>query len=272
MSYKRKLSAFNGGRPALRRVATVLLSGVSLLVLSMNSGFAEADGKFLDAKSCEDNLQLNSNSTDEGGACQLWQLIPDSDGWSRLQLKYNKKYVDDEECKGDLYLNPGSREQGGACQLWRLVPDSDGWSRLQLKDNKQYLTAKDCDDISLDDQASGDASGGQLWRLVPDEDGWSRVQAKCSVGSSPAADSGAPDTYALNGQSYSWYDDGWNGAGWYIVGYEFRRGFGFGGVEGWNHWRRVIRHGDHPHHMHGDHPHGDHHHPKGGSRSQGGSR
>ncbi len=66
MSYKRKLSAFNGGRPALRRVATVLLGGVSLLVLSMNPGFAEADGKFLDAKSCEDNLQLNSNSTDEG--------------------------------------------------------------------------------------------------------------------------------------------------------------------------------------------------------------
>ena len=88
-----------------------------------------------------------------------------------LQLKYNKKYVDDEECKGDLYLNPGSREQGGACQLWKFVPDSGGWSRLQLKNNRQYLTASNCEDISLHDEASGDASG-QLWRLVPDLDDW----------------------------------------------------------------------------------------------------
>ena len=91
MSYKRKLSAFNGGKPALRHVARVHLSGCSLLVLSIHPGFAQADGKFLDTKSCGDDLQLNSNSTDEGGACQLWQLIPDSDGWSRFAAEIQQK-------------------------------------------------------------------------------------------------------------------------------------------------------------------------------------
>jgi hypothetical protein len=38
------------------------------------------------------------------------------------------------------------------------------------------------------------------------------------------------------GQSYCWYDDGWNGAGWYQCGYAKRRGYGWGGPYGWHGW------------------------------------
>jgi hypothetical protein len=34
---------------------------------------------------------------------------------------------------------------------------------------------------------------------------------------------------------YCWYDDGWNGPGWYWCGYGSRQGFGFGGRSGWQH-------------------------------------
>jgi hypothetical protein len=64
------------------------------------------------------------------------------------------------------------------------------------------------------------------------------------------ADSGASpdageDNFVWNGDNYDWYDDGWNGPGFYIVGYQFRRGHGYGGGEGWHGWRR---HGAGPHH------------------------
>ena len=108
-------------------------------------------GEFLDAESCGDDLYLNPSTDEEGGACQLWKLAPDTGGWSRVQLKYNGKYVDAESCKDDLYLNPSTDEEGGACQLWKLVPDTDGWSRMQLKYNGKYLAADDCTDITLSD-------------------------------------------------------------------------------------------------------------------------
>jgi hypothetical protein len=43
------------------------------------------------------------------------------------------------------------------------------------------------------------------------------------------------------GHDYCWYDDGWNGPGWYWCGYAFNRGYGYGGGYGWHHWR-----GGHP--------------------------
>jgi hypothetical protein len=39
------------------------------------------------------------------------------------------------------------------------------------------------------------------------------------------------------GRHYCWYDDGWNGPGWYWCGYAFRRGLGWGGGYGWHGWR-----------------------------------
>ena len=39
------------------------------------------------------------------------------------------------------------------------------------------------------------------------------------------------------GRNYCWYDDGWNGPGFYWCGYAFRPGFGWGGGHGWHGWR-----------------------------------
>jgi hypothetical protein len=41
------------------------------------------------------------------------------------------------------------------------------------------------------------------------------------------------------GHDYCWYDDGWNGPGWYWCG--LTSGIGWGGGYGWHHW-----HGGHP--------------------------
>ncbi|MGO9024500.1 MAG: hypothetical protein ACLQIQ_09425 [Beijerinckiaceae bacterium] len=57
------------------------------------------------------------------------------------------------------------------------------------------------------------------------------------------------------GHQYCWYDDGWQGGGWYWCGYAWRNGYGFGGPEGFRGWGRGrggLRGGPHG----GGHPHG----------------
>jgi hypothetical protein len=77
-------------------------------------------------------------------------------------------------------------------------------------------------------------------------------------GSAEAAMGGAlPSTQILpveqaqfffEGQNYCWYDDGWQGPGWYWCGYAWNSGQGWGGREGWHGWNRGHRDGDHgPH-------------------------
>src|SRR5512143_3407996 len=43
--------------------------------------------------------------------------------------------------------------------------------------------------------------------------------------------------YVWGGRRYCWYDDGWQGPGWYWCGYAWRRGYGWGGAYGWHGWR-----------------------------------
>lgn len=43
--------------------------------------------------------------------------------------------------------------------------------------------------------------------------------------------------WAWGGRSYCWYDNGWQGPGFYWCGYNFRRGYGWGGPAGWHGWR-----------------------------------
>lgn len=40
------------------------------------------------------------------------------------------------------------------------------------------------------------------------------------------------------GRNYCFYDDGWNGPGWYWCGYRYRPGYGWGGGLGWRGWGR----------------------------------
>lgn len=73
--------------------------------------------------------------------------------------------------------------------------------------------------------------------------------------------------FFFGGRDYCWYDDGWNGPGWYWCGYGYRHGWGWGGPEGYHGWTQHRSYGDwHAHHgMHpGPHPrppHEEHHHP-----------
>src|SRR3954469_19449081 len=42
--------------------------------------------------------------------------------------------------------------------------------------------------------------------------------------------------YVHRGQRYCWSEVGWHGPGWYRCGYQWRRGFGWGGPQGWLGW------------------------------------
>lgn len=42
--------------------------------------------------------------------------------------------------------------------------------------------------------------------------------------------------YVHEGRRYCFYFNGWHGPGWYRCGFAFRRGYGWGGVYGWNDW------------------------------------
>ena len=55
---------------------------------------------------------------------------------------------------------------------------------------------------------------------------------------------------------YCWYWDGWRGPGWYWCGYEWRYGFGWGGVYGWQGWTFPGYTGGYRRHFHGRPPHG----------------
>ena len=70
------------------------------------------------------------------------------------------------------------------------------------------------------------------------------------VGSVQAAPIGLPDgtrtaadslnivepAHMWGHQNYCWYEDGWNGAGWYQCGNVWRKGYGWGGPYGWHGW------------------------------------
>jgi hypothetical protein len=43
--------------------------------------------------------------------------------------------------------------------------------------------------------------------------------------------------WLFGGRNYCWYPGGWHGPGYYWCGYAYRRGFGWGGPEGWHGWR-----------------------------------
>ncbi|MFN6579736.1 MAG: RICIN domain-containing protein, partial [Aulosira sp. ZfuVER01] len=55
-------------------------------------------GQFLDADHCSTTISLNPGSDYEGGACELWRLVPNGDGWNRLQLKHGGQFLDADHC------------------------------------------------------------------------------------------------------------------------------------------------------------------------------
>ena len=46
-----------------------------------------------------------------------------------------------------------------------------------------------------------------------------------------------PAQFIFRGQTFCWYDAGWQGPGFYLCGYSERRGYGWGGAAGWNGWQ-----------------------------------
>ena len=82
--------------------------------------------------------------------------------------------------------------------------------------------------------------------------------------------------FFFGGRQYCWYDDGWQGPGWYWCGYAYRTGFGWGGGFGWHGWRGGRGHGGGGGHRpgggghHGGGGHGGGGRPGGGGHGGGG--
>jgi hypothetical protein len=49
--------------------------------------------------------------------------------------------------------------------------------------------------------------------------------------------------FIFAGRRYCWYDDAWQGPGWYWCGYAWRQGLGWGGGQGWHGWAGEHRGG-----------------------------
>jgi len=50
--------------------------------------------------------------------------------------------------------------------------------------------------------------------------------------------------FVWHGRRYCWYDDGWQGPGFYWCGYAKRHGLGWGGGAGWHGWRQGVQPSD----------------------------
>lgn len=48
--------------------------------------------------------------------------------------------------------------------------------------------------------------------------------------------------FVWGGRRHCFYDDAWNGPGWYWCDYAWRRGYGWGGRPGWHGWAYPNRH------------------------------
>ena len=112
---------------------------------------------------------------------------------------------------------------------------------------------------------------------------------RASVGAAPMAGAIRTAADSLNvveraqfiwlGHNYCWYDDGWNGPGWYWCDQYLTPGIGWGGGYGWHHWRgghpaagwSSQRSGCPSHHS-GCSSHRSGSHPGGGRPSGGGHR
>jgi hypothetical protein len=68
------------------------------------------------------------------------------------------------------------------------------------------------------------------------------------------------------GRNYCWYDDGWNGPGWYWCGQYTVPGIGWGGGYGWHGWRGGHPGGGRPGYRRGGRPGVSHPGPRSGPR------
>lgn len=52
---------------------------------------------------------------------------------------------------------------------------------------------------------------------------------------------GKAQVFVWRGRRYCWYDNGWQGPGFYRCGYARRQGLGWGGGAGWHGWQQGVR-------------------------------
>jgi len=90
-----------------------------------------------------------------------------------------------------------------------------------------------------------------------------------------AVDMQVAQNFELNvfgGRHYCWYDNAWQGPGWYWCGYAWRNGYGWGGGYGWHNWhgggygRGGYGHGGYGH---GGYGHGGYGHSGGHGHGNG---
>lgn len=137
-------------------------SGPQLYRLLLKNG-----GRYLD-HGCGRQVVLRSGGR-RGDPCQLWQMIPQGQGWYRLKAAGTNKFLDADHCSAKVGLSGMSDYEGGACQAWRKAGNANGWSRLQLRHGSQYLDASYCKElVSMNPGSDYDGGSCQLWKIAPE--------------------------------------------------------------------------------------------------------
>lgn len=99
---------------------------------------------------------------------------------------------------------------------------------------------------------AGSVAGAAMLAAVPAQAQENPVGAVLGAAAAIAA---AP--FMWGGHRYCWYE-GWNGPGWYWCGYGARRGYGWGGGDGWHGHHYRGHRGGHMGGHHGGHMGGHH--------------
>ena len=180
-------------------------------------------------------LSLNASTNNNGGACQLWRSFPTADG-GRASRSSTAASSSPTIARTTSSLNP-SPPPTAAPEYGSSSPTADGWSRLQLKRSGRYLDAADCsNDLRINGKSAAPVTGpanrggwfptptagrpADRYRVGRDPRGAPVPHGPPRRLRPPAGGPGAPesDQFAVGGQTYTWYREGWNGPGFYVVG------------------------------------------------------
>jgi hypothetical protein len=164
--------------------------------------------------------QPNQTFNTEGGTLTAGGLCLDAQG------EGNQSAVTMSECNGQ---------------------NSQAWQIQEFQNGQQYQAIANGESMCIT-VGYGEAKEGAPLTLEycqqHDAQGWVRGPS-----SAPQAMAGQPTPrvvynktypeptyYWRNGRRYCWYENGWNGAGWYVCGEASTRGSGYGGPIWWNNW------------------------------------
>ena len=131
---------------------------------------------------------------------------------------------------------PGEGDPAG---LWECIgTDNQVWDLQPFRDNPSVFSIVNPAGLCI--TVDGNIGPGAPLILsqcmeMPNQ-GWTNRQVVQNQRVRYQQNFSEPQYYYRGGSRYCYYDDAWNGAGWYTCGSQRSRGVGYGGPRFWNNW------------------------------------